>query len=62
MSVQGKGFLNEQPLTFDLPDGWKLLTMAEPSSVPAAEDVSATVKDAINNPIGMKKLDDFFPL
>jgi nickel-dependent lactate racemase len=62
MSVQGKGFLNELPLTFDLPDGWKLLTMAEPNSVPAAEDVAATVKEAINNPIGMKKLDAFFPL
>ena len=24
MSVQGKGFLNEQPLTFNLPDGWNL--------------------------------------
>lgn len=62
MSVEGRGFLNEKPLTFRLPDSWNLLAMAEPKTVPAAADASAAVKQAVNNPIGMAKLDTLFPL
>ncbi len=62
MSVEGKGFFKNEPLTFMLPEGWKLLAMAEPKSVAGAQDVKTAVKNAINNPVGMPKLDTFFPL
>ena len=62
MSVEGRGFFKNEPLTFTLPEGWNLLAMAEPNTVPAAEDVTAVVKEAINNPVGMEKLDTLFPL
>jgi nickel-dependent lactate racemase len=62
MSVEGRGFYNEKPVTFILPKDWNLLAMAEPTSVPAARNVAAAVKQAINNPIGMPKLDTLFPL
>jgi len=62
MSVEGKGFFNNEAITFTLPEGWNLVAMAEPSTVPGAEDVAATVKEAINNPVAMEKLDTLFPL
>jgi len=62
MSVEGKGFFKNEPVTFRLPEGWKLLAMAEPQSVPAAQDINAAVKHAINNPVGMPKLATLFPL
>jgi len=62
MSVEGKGFFKNEPLTFMLPEGWKLLAMAEPRSVAGVQDVKAAVKHAINNPVGMPKLDTLFPL
>ena len=62
MSIQGRGFLNEKPLTFTLPEGWSLLAMAEPMTVRGAADVPAAVKKAVNNPIDMPKLDTLFPL
>jgi nickel-dependent lactate racemase len=62
MSVVGRGFFNEKPVTFTLPESWNLLAMAEPTTVPAAADVAAAVKKAVNNPIGMPKLDTLFPL
>lgn len=62
MSVEGKGFFNNEAITFTLPESWELLAMAEPSTVPGAEDVAATVKEAINNPVAMEKLDTLFPL
>lgn len=62
MSTQGKGFLNNEAIAFTLPEGWELLAMAEPSAVPGADDVAATVKEAINNPIAMEKLETLFPL
>ncbi len=62
MSIEGKGYFKNEPLTFTLPEGWKLLAMAEPSSVPAAQDVRAAVKNAIYNPVGMPRLESLFPL
>ena len=62
MSVEGKGFFKNKAITFTLPEGWDLLAMAEPTTVPGAEDVAAVVKEAIDNPVAMEKLDTLFPL
>lgn len=56
MAVQGKGHYNNEPLTFNLRDGWDLLAMSEPLEVPAAEDVGALLREGLENPIGMAPL------
>jgi nickel-dependent lactate racemase len=62
VSTQGKGFFKNEAIAFTLPEGWELLAMAEPNAVPGAEDVASTVKEAINNPVAMEKLNTLFPL
>lgn len=62
MAVEGRGYYKDVPVTFTLPDGWKLLAMAEPKTVPAVDDPVIAVKEAVNNPIGMDRLETFFPL
>jgi nickel-dependent lactate racemase len=53
MAQTVKGHYNDQALTFELPEGWTLLTMSEPKDVPAAESVERLVKEGLKNPIGM---------
>ncbi len=61
MAAKGKGYYNNQPLTFDLPDGWNLVAMSEPLEVPGAEDVGALVKEGLKNPVGMAPLSEIIP-
>jgi nickel-dependent lactate racemase len=61
MAAKGKGYYNNQPLTFDFPGGWKLLAMSEPKDVPAAGSVETLVKEGLENPIGMAPLPQIIP-
>jgi len=56
MAQTVKGYYNDQALTFELPEGWTLLTMSEPKDVPPAESVEQLVREALKNPIGMAPL------
>jgi len=56
MRIKGKGFFKGQEFSFDLPEGWGLLAMAEPKEVPGLADVGAAVRKLVNNPIGMAPL------
>jgi nickel-dependent lactate racemase len=56
MSTQGKGFYKGEQISFDLPQGWNLLAMAEPKDVPGLPDVGARVRELLANPIGMPPL------
>lgn len=56
MVREAKGHYNNQALTFELPDGWTLLSMSEPRDVPPAESVDELVKEGLKNPIGMAPL------
>lgn len=56
MAQTVKGYYNDQALTFELPEGWTLLTMSEPKDVPPAESVEQLVSEALKNPIGMAPL------
>lgn len=56
MSTQGKAFYKGEPFSFDLPDGWNLLAMAEPKDVPALPDVGDRVRELLAHPIGMPPL------
>lgn len=56
MRVKGKGFFKGREISFDLPEGWNLLAMAEPRNVPGLADVGAAVRELLVNPIGMPPL------
>jgi len=56
MSIKGKGFFKGKLFSFDLPEGWNLLAMAEPKDVPGMSDVGARVRELLANPIGMPPL------
>jgi nickel-dependent lactate racemase len=56
MTQLAKGHYNNQPLTFELPDNWKLLVMSEPQDVPGAKSVEGLVREGLKNPIGMAPL------
>jgi nickel-dependent lactate racemase len=56
MSIQGKGFFKGELFSFDLPEGWNLLAMAEPKDVPGMADVGARVRELLANPINMPPL------
>jgi nickel-dependent lactate racemase len=56
MSAKGKGFYKGKEISFNLPDGWNLLAMAEPKDVPGLPDVGARVRELLANPIGMPPL------
>jgi nickel-dependent lactate racemase len=58
MAQSAKGHYNNQPLTFELPDSWKLLVMSEPRDVPAAESVERLVREGLKNAIGMAPLSE----
>jgi len=51
-----KGFLKGQPVTFDLPAGWKLLAMVEPREGKPPTSLEAMVVTALRNPVGMPPL------
>lgn len=59
--MKGRGYFKGQELTFDLPDSWNLLTMAEPREADAVQDIQAEVKRALSDPIGMEPLSDVVP-
>jgi nickel-dependent lactate racemase len=59
--MKGRGYFKGDGLTFDLPDDWNLLAMAEPREVDAVKDIEAEVKRALDNPIGMKPLSKIVP-
>ena len=61
MTAKGKGYYNDQPLAFDLADGWNLLAMSEPRDVPGAESVETLVKEGLEHPIGMDSLSQIIP-
>jgi nickel-dependent lactate racemase len=56
MSIKGKGFFKGKLFSFDLPEGWNLLAMAEPKDVPGMVDVGARVRELLADPIGMPPL------
>jgi nickel-dependent lactate racemase len=56
MSVKGKAFYKGEQFSFDLPEGWNLLAMAEPKDVPGLTDVGARVRELLARPIGMPPL------
>ena len=56
MSIKGKGYFKGELFSFDLPQGWNLLAMAEPKDVPGMADVGARVRELLANPIGMPPL------
>jgi nickel-dependent lactate racemase len=56
MGQKVKGHYDNQALTFELPDGWKLLAMSEPRDVPAAESVEELVREGLRKPLGMASL------
>jgi nickel-dependent lactate racemase len=59
--MRGRGYFKGEGLTFDLPDDWNLLAMAEPREVDAVKDIEAEVKRALDNPIGMEPLSKIVP-
>jgi nickel-dependent lactate racemase len=59
--MRGRGYFKGEGLTFDLPDDWNLLAMAEPRDVDAVKDIEAEVKRALDNPIGMEPLSKIVP-
>jgi nickel-dependent lactate racemase len=59
--MKGRGYFKGEGLTFDLPDDWNLLAMAEPREVDAVKDIEAEVKRALDNPIGMEPLSKIVP-
>jgi nickel-dependent lactate racemase len=59
--VKGRGYFKGEGLTFDMPDDWNLLAMAEPREVDAVQDIEAEVKRALDNPIGMEPLSKIVP-
>ena len=56
MSIKGKGYFKGELFSFDMPQGWNLLAMAEPKDVPGMADVGARVRELLANPIGMPPL------
>ena len=56
MSTKGKGFYKGEQISFDLPEDWNLLAMAEPKDVPGLPDIGARVRELLANPIGMPPL------
>ncbi|MFH0871511.1 MAG: nickel-dependent lactate racemase [bacterium] len=56
MQTGAKGFLKGQPVTFDLPAGWKLLAMVEPREGKPPASLEAMVVTALRNPVGMPPL------
>jgi nickel-dependent lactate racemase len=56
MGQKVRGHYDNKALTFELPDGWKLLAMSEPRDVPGAESVEELVREGLKNPIGMAPL------
>jgi nickel-dependent lactate racemase len=56
MSIKGKGYFKGELFSFDLPQGWNLLAMAEPKDVPGMADVGTRVRELLANPIGMPPL------
>lgn len=59
--MKGRGYFKGEGLTFDLPDDWNVLAMAEPRDVDAVQDIEAEVKRALGNPIGMEPLSKIVP-
>jgi nickel-dependent lactate racemase len=58
MSNKGKGFFKGEAFTFDLPEEWNLLAMAEPKDKPGLADVGEAVRELLAQPIGMAPLAD----
>ena len=58
MSSKGKGFFKGQEFSFDLPEGWNLLAMAEPKEMCGMDDVGMAVLGLLDQPIGMAPLAD----
>ena len=56
MSIKGKGYFKGELFSFDLPEGWNLLAMAEPKDVPGMADIGARVRELLADPIGMPPL------
>ena len=59
--MKGRGYFNGEELSFDLPDDWNLLAMAEPCPMAPVADVEAEVRRALDNPIGMEPLSKIVP-
>jgi len=61
LQTGAKGFLKGQPVTFDLPAGWKLLAMVEPREGKPPASLEAMVVTALRNPVGMPPLCKILP-
>ena len=58
MSAKGKAFFKGKQFSFDLPESWNLLAMAEPKEMCGLDDVATQVKKSLAHPIGMAPLAD----
>jgi nickel-dependent lactate racemase len=58
MSDKGKGYFKGKEFSFDLPESWNLLAMAEPKCMSGLADVPKAVLEAFADPIGMDSLAD----
>ena len=58
MANRGKGFFRGKAFSFQLPEGWNLLAMAEPKDRPGLADVGGAVRELLADPVGMAPLAD----
>lgn len=56
MTHKGKGFFKGQEFSFDLPENWNLLLMAEPEDLCGLSDIGGAVRDLLALPTGMAPL------
>jgi len=56
MCKKGKGFFKGQEFSFDLPQDWNLLLMAEPKNLCGISDVGEAVGELLAHPTGMAPL------
>jgi nickel-dependent lactate racemase len=49
---KGKAYFKGEAFTFDLPEGWNLLLMAEPEELCGLSDVGGAVRELLAHPIG----------
>jgi len=61
MATRGKLYFKGQEQHFDIPEDWNLLAQAEPREACAISDLKASVRKALENPIGMPGLKEVIP-
>ena len=61
MATRGKLYFKGQEQHFDIPEDWNLLAQAEPREACSVSDLKASVRKALENPIGMPGLKEVIP-